>query len=472
MLIVMVTLIIAVIYAFLYFRVPNIKRAAYRVLINDRLNSSMTKLYGQQESINTSKKYIDEKVRLCLIIVICGLILSSVLAVYSRYNPIVNDENEILREGYRGLDKTVTLTVENEDRSLKEKVTVDISHRVYSDKKTEEMATGIINSISEIILNGNSSTDKIMYPMKLPTAIGEYPIKLSWRSDKPLIIGRDGQIDYDRLEKELEKECCDSIMATLILTLSYEEYEEELEIPISVTMPPRSTSESFIKDITETIEEINEDTKEAEYIRLPQYVNDARVYFEEEKGKTYVLILILTAVSAIAVYYAKDNEIRKKIELKYEELEADYPRIVNQYALYYCAGMHTKSIWHEICQNYLENLRCKKTEKRYVFEEMVKQDIRMSEGIGELRAYEEFSRNITLRSYRSFISIVEQSLEKGRDGIVSTLNKEADSAQRERLDRARMLGEKAGTRILLPMFMMLSVVLIIVIFPAFVSFQI
>ena len=52
------------------------------------------------------------------------------------------------------------------------------------------------------------------------------------------------------------------------------------------------------------------------------------------------------------------------------------------------------------------------------------------------------------------------------------LEEEAAEAFEERKADARKLGEEAGTKLLLPMGIMLIVVMIIVIVPAFLSFQI
>ena len=52
------------------------------------------------------------------------------------------------------------------------------------------------------------------------------------------------------------------------------------------------------------------------------------------------------------------------------------------------------------------------------------------------------------------------------------LKTEAIQAQEERKAHAKRAGEEAGTKLLLPMFLMLAVVLIIVIVPAFLTMQI
>lgn len=51
------------------------------------------------------------------------------------------------------------------------------------------------------------------------------------------------------------------------------------------------------------------------------------------------------------------------------------------------------------------------------------------------------------------------------------LQTEAAQSFEERKARAKRLGEEAGTKLLVPMFFMLAVVLVIVIVPAFMSVQ-
>ena len=50
------------------------------------------------------------------------------------------------------------------------------------------------------------------------------------------------------------------------------------------------------------------------------------------------------------------------------------------------------------------------------------------------------------------------------------LEREAETAMNERKHHARRIGEQAGTKLLLPMVMMLSVVLAILLVPAFMAF--
>ena len=62
------------------------------------------------------------------------------------------------------------------------------------------------------------------------------------------------------------------------------------------------------------------------------------------------------------------------------------------------------------------------------------------------------------------------SLDMGNTPFLEKLEKEALEAWDERKRKARVLGETAATKLLVPMVMMLAVVMAIIMIPAFLSF--
>ena len=95
----------------------------------------------------------------------------------------------------------------------------------------------------------------------------------------------------------------------------------------------------------------------------------------------------------------------------------------------------------------------------------------MDSGIMESESYERFGRRCGTQEYLKLGALLSQNLRKGTKGLGDMMQMEAVQAFAERKARARRLGEEAGTKLLLPMFLMLFVVLIIVIIPAFLSIQ-
>ena len=73
-------------------------------------------------------------------------------------------------------------------------------------------------------------------------------------------------------------------------------------------------------------------------------------------------------------------------------------------------------------------------------------------------------------AYRSLAVLLAQNLKKGSKGLLELLKQESQEAFEERRRQAKTTGEKASTKLLLPMGMMLAVVLVILTVPAFLSF--
>ena len=69
-----------------------------------------------------------------------------------------------------------------------------------------------------------------------------------------------------------------------------------------------------------------------------------------------------------------------------------------------------------------------------------------------------------------FGALLEQNLKQGTTKLAIRLKEESESAFEERKNLARKLGEEAETKLMLPMFLMLFVVLAAVMTPAFLSF--
>ena len=96
----------------------------------------------------------------------------------------------------------------------------------------------------------------------------------------------------------------------------------------------------------------------------------------------------------------------------------------------------------------------------------------ISSGAAESECYERFGERCGLTKYRKFGTLLSQNLKKGSRGISELLKQEAFQAFEERKDFAKKLGEEAGTKLMIPLFLMLIIVFAIVIVPAFFSIRI
>lgn len=190
-----------------------------------------------------------------------------------------------------------------------------------------------------------------------------------------------------------------------------------------------------------------------------------RYHLQEEKN--YIFIPILGILVAGLLYYKEMDDIKKKKRALEREAVLDYPSLVSKFCLFIGAGLSVRSSWEAIVGEYRENTG----KKRYVYEEMLKADNKLKAGINEAKVYKEFANDIGIKPYVKLISLLEQNRKTGIKGLRDILNKEAEMAWLERVNLARRLGEEASTKLLLPLFLMLLVILLMIICPVMLKFR-
>ena len=94
----------------------------------------------------------------------------------------------------------------------------------------------------------------------------------------------------------------------------------------------------------------------------------------------------------------------------------------------------------------------------------------MENGASETEAIENFGKRIRLLPYVRFTSLLIQNRRKGSEDLLFMLEHEAVAAMEQKRERMRIQGEEAGTKLLLPMVIMLGVVFAVIMIPAFMSF--
>ena len=105
------------------------------------------------------------------------------------------------------------------------------------------------------------------------------------------------------------------------------------------------------------------------------------------------------------------------------------------------------------------------------YEEMQKTWYEMQDGVGEQKAYENFGIRCGQSQYRKFSSILMQNVRKGTKGMQQLLDAEAEEAFLQRRLHARQMGEEAGTKLLIPMGIMLLLVFAVLLLPAMINLQ-
>jgi hypothetical protein len=107
-----------------------------------------------------------------------------------------------------------------------------------------------------------------------------------------------------------------------------------------------------------------------------------------------------------------------------------------------------------------------------LYEEMLITCREMEGGVSEERAYQRFGERCKNRQFRKFGNLLAQNLRKGTKGLTTLLESEVEDSLEERKNIARRFGEEAGTKLLVPMMLMLGIVIVILLVPAIMTFKI
>ena len=91
-------------------------------------------------------------------------------------------------------------------------------------------------------------------------------------------------------------------------------------------------------------------------------------------------------------------------------------------------------------------------------------------GVPENESYRRFGERCAQVRYRTFATLLIQNLQRGSRQLIELLERESIEAFDERKRKARMAGETALTKLLIPMVMMLGIVLVLILVPAFLRF--
>lgn len=168
----------------------------------------------------------------------------------------------------------------------------------------------------------------------------------------------------------------------------------------------------------------------------------------------------------------KERSDRQKMQKqRKDQLLSDYPELLTKMMIFLGAGMTVRTAWEQISEDYRRLRELKKREKRWVYEEMYETCCQLKRGVPEAQAYIEFGRRCGLPCYTKFAGYLEQSRKNGSGNLRERLKLEMEEAFEQRKHQARRLGEEASTKLLLPMFLMLGVVMIMVAVPAMLEFM-
>ena len=453
------------------------KTGLYRILYkNYRVTSSLKALNATNKEEEFQKPFWCNRVSQIIVVIVLFNLLSLLGALNAGNNSVLINKRYVERPDYGESSNEVNLKVsiqetgkekqlsESGDGSTQE-VTIHVGERQYTQEQTKKLFAKAFEYIQKEVLGSNKSKELIYDNLDFCTSIPGTSIKVEWIPSDYSLIKTDGEICNEDLTNG-------GITTKVTAILTY--YEQKAEQSMSFHIMPRQYSEQEIlaQKLEQAMEEASKKTSVDKLLELPKQIEEYDLHWEATKDNSSTLLLALGAFLAILVWVWGDKELENKMKYRKQQLLMDYPELINKFTLLVNAGMTIKQAWNKIAEDYSSKYQNKRLTKHYAYEEMLTTVRELKLGVPENIAYEQYGRRAGLIPYIKFSSLISQNLKKGTRGFTELLIHEATEAFEERKEIAKRLGEEAGTKLLIPMMIMLIIVFLIIMIPAFMAFQI
>lgn len=237
---------------------------------------------------------------------------------------------------------------------------------------------------------------------------------------------------------------------------------------IYVGIVPRELSryESLMLQLQQAITAEDEGSLGENMLSLPTEIDGQRIYYSEHEDRSYLLLPLLGVIAAMAIYMRQGQARRTEKKQREALLMLDYSELVSKLMVYIGAGLTVRNALETISQHFDALIARGIKADRPLYQELRTMVIQFRRNMPESEIYLSFGRRVNLKPYTKLVSLIEQNRMNGARNLRAMLELEMEDAFEQRKTTARRLGEEAGTKLLLPLFIMLGIVMIIVIVPA------
>ena len=397
--------------------------------------------------------------------VICvslGIILALAVTFVEKQDTVLTKGNGLERNTYGQGETQQEILVEG---LLAKKVplAVRIGERRYTKEEAADAIHMAAEELSAQIAGGNESLEQVQSRLELVTWLDKYGISVRWQPDDTELISASGEV--------FNSGCPESGRETfLTATLKAGEYAEDYIYRVNVLPPGRTQEEKELAAFENFLMEKEEEQKYSEVFILPEEFEGKTLTYSADRGRSSLMFPLLGILAAILLPL-KDRQREQEAKKKREcQMMMDYSEILSRLVVFLGAGLPVRKAWAKIVEDYRRTEE--KAGKRAAYEEMAAAYYLMQRGVPEIQAYSEFGNRCRDLPYSKLAGILEQNVKNGSKSLTPVLEAEMEAAFEQRKNLARRLGEEASTKLLLPLFMMLLIVMVMITVPAFLAFGI
>lgn len=403
------------------------------------------------------------------------LALTAILSISMLF---VKQEQEITidKEGYDGDSRQIGFILKKEEAT--EEMILELRPRKLTKEQTEKQMKEAFAYLDTHMKGDNTSLSHVVTDLDFSLDLINYPFNLEVEPTPYILIEQDGRVrnkreelkafDYSSQQQE------QGIPVSLKIILRYGEYYQDKEYALVIFPKGESSLEKQFFKVKEVIENKEQEALYDRQLILPTSIEGVQIAkAEDSKPKPLHIALIGFLIAGLLLLREQENQ-RMREKKKQEKLLKCYPWFVNEVVLLFGAGMQMKAILATLIGQYeagKSNKRIGQEDDRVVLIEELKRAYHSLElGMSEEQVYYQMGRRIKLSCYIKLMTLLEQNVKRGAKGLTAAFEQEETYASEERKNLARRYGEEAGTKLLGPMILLLLVVMLMIMVPAFMSF--
>lgn len=351
-------------------------------------------------------------------------------------------------------------TLQVEAGGRQEEIQIYVEEQKYTDAEKKQYLKEAETELDVWFQSICGEKGELRQSISFPERLKENPAALSWSTSQPQLLDGEGVLGKGIASKGENVE----IMCTIALEEELRIWQKEVKV-----YPPKLTEKEVLQEeIQGQAEKLSGENSEKMY--LPETYQGESIHYRRTEGNTGYLVCALSFLLGLGIFPLKKERERQKEELRRKEMQRDYPDVLDKLVLFLQAGFSIRKAMEKLAADYQRNRQKYHIRERAVYEEIVRTCREMEGGVYEADAYERMGKRCKISQYKILSVLLVQNLRKGNQNILELLEREAASAGEERKREARVRGEEASVKLLLPMMLQLIVVLVILMVPAFLSF--
>ncbi len=436
-----------------------VQQAAGTWPLKERIRANLERLHPGNEPEKLTAQYYAEKLGLILAILLAGTLLGIFVTAKTDLEKNLQNGNLLERGDYRDPGKELELAAKIEGYP-EQSILLELEGRVPGKETVDQLEREFWEQLKTEALGDNEAWDHVNRNLSLRGELKGYPFAVEWFSDRLSVVDEEGNV------KELSYGENEQVMLSVRVTYHSWEWMHELEVTV---VSPVEEEELLAHELEKMLSDREEKSRNDAALILPDRWQGKEIHWSEQSDNTGILLWLMTLAVGAGVFFLKDRDLDTKIRDRQRQLRNSYPGIVHKLELYLRAGLTVRSALERIADMYVHDRR-EGAEEAPACEELLHTCRELYMGIDETQVYERLGCRCGLQEYMRLGALLAQNTVKGSGGLTDRLREEAANVRKEQIQRSRQFGEEASTKLLVPMVMMLGIVMVMIMIPAFGNF--